>query len=91
MVIDCMRKAGFLTIYTSGPTTIKTKQGDTLICGRFGIKNSTTIKKFKSILSDPATRKRLLWRYRFLRLLKFLLGSRYNGLKQFLLKLKSLS
>ena len=91
MVFDCMLEAGYKTIYTSSPNTSIDQRGEAKIYGRYGIKNSTSIEVFKSILTNPATRRKMLRHHKLLKWSKSILGSHYNDLKQVVLKLKRLS
>lgn len=88
MVIDCMIEAGFKEIYTSSPTTEVIEKNGVRIYGRYGVKNTTTEQVLKKILNSPAYRKRLLMNHQLLGIAKRLLGSQYNNVKQFILKLK---
>lgn len=87
-VAKAMEEAGYRTIYTSEPTDIPYMCGEAMIMGRFTITHNSTPQDIRKLLSDKWWRRYLLGRYKTLRFSKMLLGSHYNTLKQFVLKLK---
>lgn len=88
MVIDCMIKAGFKEIFTSNPTTEVIERNGAHIYGRYGVTNTTTKQAFRNILNSTAYRKRLLINHLLLSIAKKMLGSQYNNVKQFILRIK---
>lgn len=90
MVLDCMIEAGYKTIYTSEPTTKVVNRNGASIIGRYGIKKSTSMVLYKEILTNPKRRRKMLRHHNMLAVAKHLFGSRYNNIKQLVLKIKRL-
>lgn len=85
-VIGALFKAGYSEIYTSEPSTVKQMYESGTVVGRFAIKRSTTDLELWNLLNSPLFRRKLLLKYRVLRILKILMGSNYNFFKQQVLK-----
>lgn len=87
-VLEIMSESGYQAIYTSEPTSIERKVGTTTIYGRFAITETSTPEYVRKVLKDKSFQKRLIIRYKLLRLGKRILGGRYNTFKQLLLGIK---
>ncbi len=85
-VIRTLFKAGYSDIYTSRPSSLKQRYKNCIVTGRFAIKSSTTDVELWQLLNSPFYRRKLLVKYQILRIVKALMGSNYNVLKQQLLK-----
>lgn len=85
-VIQSLFKAGYSEIYTSEPSIVKQKYKEGFVVGRFAIKNSTTNTELQQLLGNLSYRRRLLFKYRILRIVKLLMGKNYNFFKQEFLK-----
>lgn len=90
MVVDCMIEAGYKTIYTSEPTTKVNLRNGASIIGRYGVKKGTSMDLFREILTNPKRRRKMLRHHNMLGMAKHLFGSRYNDIKQLILKIKRL-
>ena len=87
-VLNTAIEAGFTKIYTSVPTTNITQMGKAEILGRYGITSHTTKDKLIRIIIEKKKRDSLYMKYLLVSMTKRILGSRYNDVKQFLLKIR---
>lgn len=87
-VIKAAAEAGYKTLYTSEPTTEVRSEFGVEVIGRYTVSKDTTIEIVNRIVNDSDYRAGLQKRYKRLLLVKKLLGSNYNRLKQLILKLR---
>lgn len=87
MVIDCMIDVGYKDIYTSEPTTkVRCYRGAKII-GRYGITRNMNNRNISELVNSKCYRNKLLLKYHVFRFAKIVLGSQYNRIKQFLLRI----
>lgn len=84
-VLSIMCESGYQDIYTSEPTCIERKKGNSTIYGRYAITETSSPEYLKKVLMDKSFRNYLLMRYKLLRIGKKILGRRYNTFKQIFL------
>ena len=87
-VLKAMSYSGYTSIYTSEPADRVVDVNGVKIAGRFAILHNTTDEQVKAIITDTRLRKKLLLRYRLLKVVKDILGANYNRIKQTFLHLK---
>lgn len=87
-VLKAMTDAGYTVIYTSEPTNKVRHINASKAIGRFAVLYNTTNEQVKAIIADAGLRRRLLLRYKLLRLVKDILGANYNRIKQTFLHFK---
>ena len=81
-VLDAMRKEGFTDLYTSEPTMRIRCMNGAYIKGRFAVTRSVTPEYLVSVIECPIFRMKLMVRYHFLYVLKWILGSQYSTIKR---------
>lgn len=87
MVIRNLVKAGYSDIYTSEPTIHNRKfTRSVTIHGRFAITNTMNTQMVTAIITNPCVRTRLFIRYQLLSIIKFILGDKYEHIKQEILE-----
>lgn len=87
-VLKGLKQAGYDIVYTSIPTN-KTDSFDGIsVVGRYTITNHSDITYLKKLLYNSSYRRKLIIKYKALRLMKLILGSNYNKLKQIILSHK---
>ena len=84
-VLKGLKKSGYDVVYTSIPTNKTDSFEGISVIGRYTITNHSDIVYLKKLLYNSSYRRKLIIKYKFLRLLKSILGSNYNKLKQAIL------
>lgn len=84
-VLKGLKKSGYQVVYTSIPTNKADSFEGMNVIGRYTITNHSDIAYLNKLLSNSSYRKKLILKYKFLRLLKSILGSNYNKVKQTIL------
>lgn len=84
-VLRGLKQSGYETVYTSIPTDKTDSFGNMSVIGRYTITKQSDIVYLNKLLYNSSYRKRLIAKYKFLRLLKSILGSNYNKVKQAIL------
>lgn len=87
-VLKGLKNSGYEVVYTSIPTNKEDSFEGMNIIGRYTITNHSDIEYLNKLLSNSSYRKKLILKYKFLRLLKSILGSNYNKVKQAILARK---
>ncbi len=85
-ILDIIKEVGVDTVYTSLPTTDVKEYNGLKVAGRYVIQSGMNIQDVKKILSSPLRREMLSLRWKFLNLIKLLLGEKYNSFKRILLR-----
>jgi peptidoglycan/xylan/chitin deacetylase (PgdA/CDA1 family) len=84
-VLRGLKHSGYDVVYTSIPTTKAASFDGMDVIGRYTITNHSDLKYINKLLHNLPYRKKLIVKYKFLRLLKSILGSNYNTVKQAIL------
>lgn len=84
-VLKGLKLAGYEEVYTSKPTDKLSLFEGMRIIGRYTITNHSDIAYLNKLLQNTSYRKRLIAKYKLLRLLKSILGTNYNKIKQTIL------
>ncbi len=87
-VIEAARKAGVKKLYTSVPqVTIENSKGMDVI-GRFVMHNNSRVEDVIRIIEKPSERYYLYYKWKALKVLKSILGEKYEQVKGTFLKIK---
>lgn len=80
-------ETGIKFLYTSEPTVLERKNGDTTLRGRYVVYGDTTIDELLDIIFRESSRRKMKFRYNILHLAHALLGMHYNIIKTRILNL----
>lgn len=86
IVYEAALNNGFKVLDTSIPTTKEDSYGSMLVRGRFVIHNRTLLGEVLKIVLSEQKRKKIYYKWRILSMVKLLLGSNYERLKELILK-----
>ena len=84
-VLKGLKNSGYEVVYTSIPTNKEDSFEGMNIIGRYTITNHSDTAYLNKLLYSSSYRIRLILKYKLLRLLKSILGSNYNKVKQAIL------
>lgn len=84
-VISGAKEAGIEELYTSEPSTSTKKVTGIMTHGRFVVLNNTTQEDLRNICTNDFYRKKMLLRSKVLSIPKYILGNKYETVKNLLL------
>lgn len=86
-VIAAAQKAGIKHLYTSRPTTIDKRKQSVILHGRFVILKGMNIKMINGLITKKSIKRKQYIKYFTLSIPKLILGSKYETIKNYILKL----